>query len=521
LRVIWVKGVASGSRNAVSWAGVANTTALSPFGGSGSVSTGGGGRLGGGGLRRGGGGLSRSGGGLSRRGGGSLGRGGSGLNTTGGSGGSCTSGATAGASGISESGAEFTESDVGVDDGCTWVRRLKFSWNTRAVRASTTSDTRSSWVSSGWVWGIEPEQVDCVVVPEGQDENVSTFERLAHSLETSQSLKVVLVTKDGLLLIAVVVADVVGGGNSGPVGVGVGDGDAILDVESLNTNEVTRGSTGVSDELGYNGENLGGINGQSWTVEGGITHTVGVEITTVFVANTVVSIIANTASGVRVAHGQTNRVANVRSKGSRDGVGFPEIHLIAASTVVSGTGVGVIGGWLPSIGVGLTSDEFDITWALRVAVTSSIFGTSSVCWVLGETTISLHLGEVDGTVKTARQLANINIEGDFHVQWLEDLVGRLSVHQVDTRSNVGAVGVWSDEAKSEGIATGADTIGGLVGSTFENAVGSAGDIIRAQGGIPSVSSVAVSVAALVVNPSPVSVKDDLGALGNATTSLGA
>lgn len=62
---------------------------------------------------------------------------------------------------------------------------------------------------------------------------------------------------------------------------------AYLSIETLDVSESSRA---VGDELGDNGDLLGGIDGLSRAVEGGVAHTVGVEVTSVVVTNTVVSV---------------------------------------------------------------------------------------------------------------------------------------------------------------------------------------------------------------------------------------
>jgi len=213
---------------------------------------------------------------------------------------------------------------------------------------------------------------------------------------------------------------------------------------------------------------------------------------------------------------ETHGVARMWSIGSRDGVGFPEIHFRAARTHGTASGVGIASSWCPSLNVGLTSDELHVMWALRIAVTSSVFGTSLIGWVLGHTTILVHLDKVDGAVKTARKVADINVKCNFLVQWLEHEVGGIGLHQVDTRSNVGARRL-GNELESEGITAGGDTVDTRVIGTFKSAVGGAGDIVRAKSFVPGVTSIAVGKAGSAVKPSPVGVNDNLCALGNATT----
>jgi hypothetical protein len=93
-----------------------------------------------------------------------------------------------------------------------------------------------------------------------------------------------------------------------------------------------------------------------------------VEVTAVLVANTAVAVVTVTTVGAR-AGGEPERLARVRSVGSRDGVGLPDIHLSAASTQLTRSSVLVLGVRDPAVGVGGTVDPLDVVGALRVAVT--------------------------------------------------------------------------------------------------------------------------------------------------------
>ena len=145
--------------------------------------------------------------------------------------------------------------------------------------------------------------------------------------------------------------------------------------------------------------------------------------------------------------------------------------------------------------------------ALSVAVASSVFGTGLVSRETGETTICVHLGEVESTVETAREVGDIDVESEFLVLELEHLVGGVGGHEVDTRSDVLAVGVGRDELERQGIATGGDTVGGSVVSAFESAVLGAGDVVGAESSVPGVAGVAVGVltGSRGVEPAPVGV----------------
>lgn len=105
--------------------------------------------------------------------------------------------------------------------------------------------------------------------------------------------------------------------------------------------------------------------------------------------------------------------------------------------MVANSSVGVVGGGRPALNVGLTTDELQVTRALRVTVPNTVLSTSLVVGVLGDTTIGVHGHEVEGTVQTAREVGDIDGEGELLVQQVEDLVVGVIGHQVGTRSDVG------------------------------------------------------------------------------------
>jgi hypothetical protein len=170
-----------------------------------------------------------------------------------------------------------------------------------------------------------------------------------------------------------------------------------------------------------------------------------------------------------------------------------------------------------SVGTYLAVDELDVVGALRVAVSGSVFGTSLVAAVFRHATISFHLGEVDGTVETASEVGHVNVESELLVLELEQLIGRVVCHEVDTRADVRA----SLELESQGITRGGDTVGARVVSTIESAVLSAGNTIGAEGSIERGTGVAVGITGGGVEPAPVRVEGDRTSLGSAATRLGA
>jgi hypothetical protein len=110
-----------------------------------------------------------------------------------------------------------------------------------------------------------------------------------------------------------------------------------------------------------------------------------------------------------------------------------------------------------------TVDELDISGALRIAVASSVLGTSLVVGVFGLATISVHLDEVESTVKTARKLGDIDIKRELAVEQVELLVvrGASGSHKVDTGTNVLLLS-RSDKLEGQGVTAGGNTV-----STYE------------------------------------------------------
>lgn len=132
------------------------------------------------------------------------------------------------------------------------VRRvlLNIRWRARVCRASTTGDTGCAWILGGWVWSIQPQHVDCVVIPDGQDENHSLLEGGTHCCKASLDGKLVSVTECSLLGGAERVGDGVSG-DPGDISIRVGDDDSVLDVETLNLAQGARGSTILSQVSHY------------------------------------------------------------------------------------------------------------------------------------------------------------------------------------------------------------------------------------------------------------------------------
>ncbi len=200
--------------------------------------------------------------------------------------------------------------------------------------ASSTCDTRLRGIGVCGVVAVEPQHVDGVVVPQTQDQHHSGLESVTHLLQTTAVLEGIGVAEQGLLRIAVLVRHRVVGFQTGEGGVGVGDNLSVLDVEAADLAERAVGGPVGGDELGDDGEFGVGVDCHSGTVK--VRHALaeGVEIATILVANAAVAVVA-VAAVVSRASGLTGGRADVGGVGGGDGVGFPEIHLIAAGTVLA------------------------------------------------------------------------------------------------------------------------------------------------------------------------------------------
>ena len=168
----------------------------------------------------------------------------------------------------------------------------------------------------------------------------------------------------------------------------------------------------------------------------------------------------------------------------------------------------------------LATDELQVTGALGVAVTSTILGTSLVGGVARHATILLHSDEVEGTIETALEGGQVNIESELVVHEVEHLELVRSVHEIESGANVGAVLVLGEELEGEGVTAGGGTIGrAIVGALDGTLLGTLGASL-ADGLNPLISIVAVVITVGRVEPAPVGVNDDLGVDGRAAAGSG-
>lgn len=313
-----------------------------------------------------------------------------------------------------EGGADGAELDVGEDDLGVGGVGLNLGGDTGGGGALATVSTGGTALDG--VGGVEPEHVGGMVVPDGHDEDHGLGKGLAHLLQATLLVEVIDITESRLLSIAERLGDGVASDASN-LGLRVLNDLAVLDIEALDLTEI---ASRVLEELGDDGELLGGIDGLALTVEGGVTHAVRVEVATIGIASTAIAVVGvGTTARVALAHVLVDGGAGVGSESGRDLVGLPDIHLRAASTVVTDTSVGIVGGGIPTLNVTNTVDVLEITGALSVAVTGTVLGTSLVGGVLGLATIKIHGDEVESAVETAAGAGDIDIEGELVAEELE------------------------------------------------------------------------------------------------------
>ncbi len=122
-----------------------------------------------------------------------------------------------------------------------------------------------------------------MVIPDGHNKNHALLRGGAHSSQASLGLEQILVAKGSLLWCTEAVADGIPR-HSSDRRPGVGDDDAILDVESADLGPSSGSCIAIGNELGNDSELRAGIDGQALSVEVGRTHAVRVEIASISVA---------------------------------------------------------------------------------------------------------------------------------------------------------------------------------------------------------------------------------------------
>jgi len=167
-----------------------------------------------------------------------------------------------------------------------------------------------------------------------------------------------------------------------------------LDIDTVDFAESTARGVIACDKLGYNCKGFGTIDELVRTEEGLITHTPRVKVTTIFIADSIITMIRVITTLGSFTSGLSFYVTDVWSNGSSGRVGFPYVHFSTTGSVVTSTRVRIIRRWFPVNNVGFTVNEFNIVGALGITVSSSVLSSGLVERIFRHSTISRHLYKV-------------------------------------------------------------------------------------------------------------------------------
>ncbi len=217
--------------------------------------------------------------------------------------------------------AKISDLDVGESDSSVRISSGDHCRIARSGRAWASSTSRSSTRGA-----VEPLHATTSIHPDAEDEHHAMAERTSHTSHASLSL-ISADTTEGLGLgIAVSVVDAVGSCHACNVNVGVGNDFSILDIVAADGLEGPVGSAVGCDELSNNSELASRVDSLVGSIKSWCTHAVGVEITATLIAHATAGAIGSLA-GI-----STGDVTRVRSECRSSRIGFPDIHLVAAST---------------------------------------------------------------------------------------------------------------------------------------------------------------------------------------------
>ena len=246
--------------------------------------------------------------------------------------------------------------------------------------AGATADTGDGGVLVQGIVRIQPQHVGLLIIPKRHHQHHTPVQSLSHGLQATLPSEVVDVPKGRLHVRADLVGDRIAR-HPGQRHVGVRDDFAILHIESADVDEVPIICVALSDELGDNGHLLPGVQLKvlAPAIEVPGTETIGVEITAILVADTIVALLLGVVATVYpLANIDSGEGARVGRVGRGLAIGLPNVHLGAASSPLP-DGRGMAG--VPPHDIGLALHELHIVRALRVAVSGAILGTRLAMWI--------------------------------------------------------------------------------------------------------------------------------------------
>lgn len=146
---------------------------------------------------------------------------------------------------------------------------------------------------------------------------------------------------------------IVRGGDARDVGSGVLDHLAVLHIEAADFGKFTGSGTVRGDKLGDDGKFRGGVDSLLGAKERLVAEAVGVQVAAGFVAG------AGCGAGLAV------RGADVGCVGGVEGVGFPDVHFVAAGAVVACSRVGRGAVPVEDVGLQIHDKVSDCRWKKR------------------------------------------------------------------------------------------------------------------------------------------------------------
>ena len=173
-----------------------------------------------------------------------------------------------------------------------------------------------------------------------------------HSRHPTLGLEAIGVPDRSLQACAELLRDGVVCGHTRDVDFRVLDDLAVLDVNTTDLSELSVGRVIGGEELGDDGHLLGGVDCEPGAEEGCISHAVGIKVAAIGVADAIVAVGGGVAFRAAAAV-LTLDSTGMSGIGSGYAVGFPDVHFVAACSVLACSTVGISWRRSPPFYVGL------------------------------------------------------------------------------------------------------------------------------------------------------------------------
>ena len=282
----------------------------------------------------------------------------------------------------------------------------RFSW---ISWARTSLDTRIIGVLFERIITIKPKHISGMVIPKTHDQNHSSFHCLSHRFHTSFVSKTLWLSKNSLLISTMFIGDGVISSKSWNICLRESYFFTILNIKSFNALKFSSISVINSDELSNNFKWFCGIDLEiwSWSIEVLISISERIQITTIFIANSILSMWSISAF-LTLASMITWNCAWMSCISISPLISFPYIKFSTASSIFSL----II---FPILGVCLSPNKLHVMRTLSITITSSIFGPCLISWPFWRTSIRFHLNKVKCSIDSALKLRDINVKTELFI----------------------------------------------------------------------------------------------------------